>query len=237
MLKKTFIIYLLLIHVLVIVLVMKTDTYSAIMWKLGKHTANSQTEHYINSLYAFQTHLDQQIEGGHDFIIGDSIGQSLNVINLDTPVLNWGIGHNTTDRLLDKLPALTSLKNARRVVVFIGINDLNANRSVNDIVENNSLILQTLSASTRIYWVSAFHMAKDRHNAELINERVTQLNLQMNKLSENDSRTTFLDINSEFSDGSYLKHLYDRGDGLHISPKGYRVITDWINREVLNASE
>lgn len=237
MLKKTFIIYILLIHALVALLVMKTDTYSAVMWKLGKHAANSETEHYINSLYAFQTYLDQQMEGGHDFVIGDSIGQSLNTINLDTPVLNWGIGHNTSSRLLEKLPNLSSLINARKVIIFIGINDLNANRTVSEIVENNKNILKMLSASTQVFWVSTFHMAKGRHNAEIINKRVTQLNSEMKRLSEKDSRAIFLNINSKFSDDGYLNSKYDRGDGLHINREGYRVITEWINREVLNASK
>ncbi|MDT0593611.1 GDSL-type esterase/lipase family protein [Glaciecola petra] len=237
MLKKTFIIYILLIHVLVAVLVIKTDTYHAIMLKLGKQPTNSQTEHYINSLYAFQSYLDQQIESSHDFVVGDSIGQSLNTINLDSPVINWGIGHNTSQRLLEKIASLSSLKNARRVIIFIGINDLNANRSVAEIVENSRGILKMLSTNTQVFWVSTFHMAEDRHNAELINNRVTKLNIEMKNVSQNDPRVTFLNINSEFSQNGYLKKKYDRGDGLHINRDGYRVITEWINREVLNASE
>ena len=61
MLKKLFILYLVLAHILIAVLITKTDTFAVIKWHLGYHQQSDKTLHYINSLYAFQTYQNAQM--------------------------------------------------------------------------------------------------------------------------------------------------------------------------------
>ena len=104
--KKFIIIYGVLVHLFIALLITKTDFFKGLSSSLGYAQTNPLVSHYINNMYKFQQQLNLQIPAQQNFLVGDSIAKSLAATNLNASVINWGIGHNNTELLLNNLDNL-----------------------------------------------------------------------------------------------------------------------------------
>lgn len=229
---KFLIAYLVLAHVFIAYLLVKTDKFNAMMHYLGFSQTNTYIDYYINQSYAFQHFQNQQLKPKANIIVGDSIAKSINILNLSESVINWGIGHNTTELLLNNIDKLSALKSAKNVIFLLGINDLNGKKTAHDVLENYKKLMSSIQSVNNIFIVSITPMHKSHKNAERVNLEVQLLNKLLKNYSREFEHIFFIDTASVLAPSGSLETKFDRGDGLHLNELAYHQITSLLNSKV-----
>jgi hypothetical protein len=141
--------YLIAIHALLVVVLLKSDFIVRVQDKLGASNYPSKsselTDHYHRML-EYHKRMDKNVPDGAVIFIGDSITQGLCVSAVAMPSVNYGIGSDTTFGVSQRLLDYQAVSRAGAVVIAIGINDLKY-RSDNDIAENYRTILEQIQTT------------------------------------------------------------------------------------------
>ncbi|SHI77797.1 GDSL-type esterase/lipase family protein [Propionispora hippei] len=192
------------------------------------------TLHYrVRSLYfSLEPHSVHPI-----VFLGDSMTDEGNWSRLfpQYPVLNRGIGGDSTLGVLHRLQQVTDLKPAK-VFLMIGTNDLCYNRSIPDIMENYQRIIDQVkqkSPETKIYVESVLPFNDELFPArnKRTNSNIKQLNRQIEQLAKN-TGCRYLNLVPAFSDSNGRLPAVYTTDGLHLNELGYQVWRDQISGQV-----
>lgn len=141
-------------------------------------------------------------------------------------VKNRGISGDTTLDILRRLHELYAL-DASKLFLLVGINDLNANTGLENIVERYRIILQRLTQNlpkTEIYVQSVLPVRNRWFPYQ--NQSIQTLNEHLRRLAR-EFDLKYVDLYPAFidSDGQLEQALSD--DGLHLLPAGYQ---RWVKR-------
>lgn len=119
--------YLIGLHLLVAVLIFKTDFIPKVKEKFlpTQMTSNPHGQRMI----VYHKAMDASVPAGATIFLGDSITQGLATAAVAPYSINYGIGSATTSELLSNLPSYKSLERATAVFLMIGINDLGQGKS------------------------------------------------------------------------------------------------------------
>lgn len=188
----------------------------------------------------YYSDLSEHATKGQVVFLGDSITEFYRTSEFfhEYSPYNRGIAGDTTDGVLARLQDNVIVLEPKKVFLCIGTNDLarvkkdKVNYIVNNIIEIVTAIENSLP-DTKVYVVSILpvnrslniysrYVLKSRNNEDIdsINERLKEY------CEEND--VTFIDINTHLKDEKgNLKKEYTL-EGLHISFKGYQVITELL---------
>jgi lysophospholipase L1-like esterase len=223
------VIYVVLLHVLVGVLVAKTDFLPRVGKRLGLVPPDEREEWFAKLALPVveQVRRDRAVAGSALVVLGDSIAEEIDATRLAGDAVNYGIGGDTTRTLLWRLPALGSVEHARAVVVNVGVNDLKY-RPVPAIAADYRALLARLPPSAALVVVSPLPVdeaaAYVRRTPHLRNDALGSLNAALRPVCEERPNCRFLDAWPVFWDGAAggLRPLLHIGDGLHLSPAGSR---------------
>ena len=211
--------YLILLHLLLAVLVLKTDFLPRLTAKLGNNTTHTSDPHVANML-KHQRWMDDAVPAGAIIFLGDSITQSLATAAVAPYSVNYGIGTATTSDLLQAMPNYRSLGRADTVVLAIGINDILRGKQ-EGLSERYRQIVQSIPPSTALVWSGVMPAARTLADPD----QITFANQTIKALCAARPNCVFLDTvillsnNREPNPELFLK------DGLHLSPVGYKT---WI---------
>ena len=133
--------YLVLLHLLLLLVLVKSDFIELAAVKFGKLPKELTPSYY--SLLAFQKRVDEQLSADSVIFIGDSLIQGLAVSEIAPNSVNYGIGADTTLGVLTRLGFYKSLSRARIIFIMIGLNDLKR-RSNAEIITNYQKILEAM---------------------------------------------------------------------------------------------
>lgn len=151
---------------------------------------------------------DSQTEG---FLVNEVFGLR---------VRNRGISSNTTDHVLSRIDDI--LKNhPKRIIVAIGINDLQAGRPVNEVIENIARIMtktRSLSPHTDVVFNAVF---PTRGDYQKLMPEINTFNVQLRQFCHRE-KIAFVDTYSPLLKGDQLDKSYTY-DNLHLNGKGYAV--------------
>jgi lysophospholipase L1-like esterase len=229
-LNRSLIAYLVLLHLLLGLVLVKSDFLQRTRGYLGV-LPPEMTRHY-HDMVAYHRRMDEQVPDGAVVFIGDSITQSLAVSNVSTNSFNYGIGSDTTFGVLQRIGTYRSLNRAETVVLAIGVNDLKR-RDPDEIIRNYEHILEKLPKGMNIV-ISALHPVDDRLQGGLrSNQRIQQVNQSLKQLAEASDLRVYCDITPLLidSDGN-LKAAYHVGDGIHLSAAGYALWTEALRNAI-----
>ncbi len=196
--------------------------------------ASEITEHFHRML-RYHRYADASAPEGAVIFIGDSITQGLSLAAVTPLGVNYGIGSDTTEGVLLRLPAYRSLERASTVVLAIGVNDL-SRRSNEAILVNFQKIIAALPPGPRLLLSAILPLDESvsRRNRGCNAERIIPLNRALAALAQAEpQRITFLNAGPSLVDEvGNLRSEYHVGDGVHLSPEGYAI---WIShlREAL----
>ena len=194
---------------------------------------NPTADYYNRKCEAFKLE-NANFARGQTVFIGDSLtdGCALDVFypDLSTAVYNRGIGGDSTEGVLKRLEfSLFDIKPSR-IVLMIGINDINGMVSNSKILENYGKILseiRTALPEAEVYCVSIMPVNKDLEsytniNAEKTNFRVLEINPEIEALVVSYGYR-FINLHADFcdADGFLKKELSP--DGIHLNHDGYTV--------------
>ena len=153
----------------------------------------------------------------------------------DVPLINLGIGGDTTDGLLNRIDQVTAMQ-PPKIFLMIGTNDLCFYHDIPTTLENYDKILSILHKElpdTTIYIESVlpFNETIFPEAGLRTNNNILKLNEVIKKLAEK-YNDTYLDITPDFTDknGSLPADL--TVDGLHLNQKGYELWRDKISNYV-----
>ena len=176
---------------------------------------------------------------GQTVFIGDSLtdGCALDVFypELSTAAYNRGIGGDSTAGVLKRLEfSLFDIKPSR-IVLMIGINDINGMVPNSEILENYGKILSEIKSAlpeAEVYCVSVMPVNKDIEsytviNAERTNSIVLEINPEIEALTVSYGYR-FINLHADFCDADgFLKKALSP-DGIHLNHDGYTVYSKII---------
>lgn len=166
---------------------------------------------------------------------GDSITEyyDLNKYYEQVPVINSGTSGNTTNDLLGTMTEEVYVYNPTKVVLLIGINDMNKTQDDNAILENIKTITKNIKEKrpkAKLYVESIYPVDRDRYTIlvqnNVDNNRIRRVNAEIEKMCiENDY--VYINMFDELNDETTDKLIYEYSkDGLHLSEEGYKVVTE-----------
>ncbi len=138
-------------------------------------------------------------------------------------IKNRGINSDITRGILQRLNEVVESK-PKKIFIEIGVNDLLHGLTIDSVYDNYKLIIQTIklkSPKTRIYIQSVLPNNWKIYNTDkpVINS-VIILNDKLKDYCQNNG-LIYIDLYSKFLFEQRLNPIYDCGDKLHLSGKGY----------------
>lgn len=221
--KKTCIAYLVFIHVLLAVVIVKSDFVQRVSARFG--FATQELPGHYQAMADFQDRVDQNVLAQSVLFIGDSHIQGLAVSAVSARAVNFGIGGDTTVGVMKRLRNYRSLKSAKAVVLAVGFNDLRF-RSNDKIVENLREILAFFDERVKVVLCAVIPVGEKEHEA--FNERISNLNAALENSAKRHGNVIYLDSFTELLTAQgYLPATYHLPDAIHLSERGY---AHWISR-------
>jgi lysophospholipase L1-like esterase len=236
LLRATALVYVLLLHVLVGVLVGKTDFLTRAGRRLGLVPPEEKFSELVVSVVE-QARVDRLTTGAALVVVGDSIAEQIDASRLAGDAINYGISGDTVRTLLWRLPVLRSIEHARAVVVNIGVNDL-MHRPIPAIAADYRALLSSLPSSAALVMISPLpvdeKVASIRRSPHLRNATLRSLNAALRPMCEASPNCHFLDVWPVFGDGAAggLRPSLHNGDGQHLSPEGSRALEGLIRAAI-----
>lgn len=225
------IVYLVVLHLLLAVTIVKFDTVQRLAEKLS--FIESRHQWHYRQMMAFHRRIDTCVPERAVLFIGDSFIQGMCVAAISDRAVNFGIGGDTTEGVLKRLPDYTSLKRARAIVLAVGYNDLRE-RDNDAILKNCRDILRLIPEDVPILVCSVLP-TDERCRQERYNKRIDILNLAVAEVCSSMKHCHFIDIATKLKDceGNLSVH-YHEGDGIHLNNEGYRIYNDAIKSSLIH---
>lgn len=216
--------YILLLHLMVAILAVKTDFICKFHTKLC-FVSSVRTNEFIQDMLVFHMRMDKNIPDASVIFFGDSIMQSLATGAVTSNTVNYGIGGETSSDLLYALSQYSySLKQARAIVIAIGINDF-FNDIDNGFDQRYAEIITRLPPEKPLI-LSAIMPAALPKNARFSLDDIVRANARIKSQCAAHARCVFVDIWHVLANQhNQLQRQYFLADGIHLSPDGYQ---QWI---------
>jgi lysophospholipase L1-like esterase len=204
----------------------KIFPFEQIQWikahTIGKIIADTNSAHYNDRVELFKLSNPKY----PIVMLGDSITEYGNwneLLNRNN-ILNRGIGGDTTKGVLQRMEYLGS--EPQYCFLMIGINDLAAKETVENIFNNYLKIINTLQSKKITPIIQSTLLTNnelkiDNKKVELLNEKIKELSKERN--------INFIDLNKKLAPNGILLKKYTI-DGVHLNTQGYII---WKN-ELIN---
>ncbi|MDR3263056.1 MAG: GDSL-type esterase/lipase family protein [Clostridiales bacterium] len=181
---------------------------------------------------------NKSFESGQIVFIGDSITEGYDLAHyydLPLKVYNRGIGGDTTKGVIDRLKLSLYAIKPSVVVVLIGINDLNANKSAEYVLDNYRSILENVKQNlpeAEVFVQSVYPVRDIEYRIEKSTDAILKVNSELKPLAQSFGYT-YIELFGILEDGEkHLKKNYSK-DGLHPNAVAYEAVTAEILKYLL----
>ncbi len=189
----------------------------------------SEPAHYKSRLSLFKA---QKTTSGKIIFLGNSITEvgKWRPLLKDSSVINRGISGDNTFGVLARLDEVVSHKPSK-IFLMIGVNDLSKKIPNAIIIQNIFLIVSRIhseSPKTQVFVQSILPVNPSHKKfppAFSHQAAIEEINAQLRKYHEA-LKYTYVDLFSEFLDGSHQLDVKYSTDGLHLNAAGY---AHWVN--------
>lgn len=199
------------------------------------------SQDYYDKKVAQFTMENGNFSKGQIVFIGDSITDLYHLDDyyqdLSLRTYNRGIGGDVTGMLLKRIQVSLYDLEPTKVVLMIGINDINGGVSTDTILENYDNILKGIKTklpSAKVYTMSILPINSDLPSYVDVNkstERILTINEEIKTMTTNYSYK-YMDLFSLVKDDkNHLKKEYSL-DGIHLSEQGFVTWTNLIKPEL-----
>ncbi|MET1256753.1 GDSL-type esterase/lipase family protein [Aliikangiella maris] len=168
---------------------------------------------------------------------GDSHIQGLLVQAINPASVNFGIGTDTTEGLLRRLPTYKSIKNAKAIVILIGANDLDY-RDAQQVIANYQkivyLLKQQIGEETPLIFNGIFPVDESISNETGRNERALFINRWLENYARTNAGVYFVDIYDKLIDErNSLNFNYHVGDGVHLNSRANAIWIEVLKQKLI----
>ena len=176
---------------------------------------------FYRRMVASHLRQDALVPSNSVYFLGDSHIQGLYTGGIG---VNYGIGSDTTEGLIARIPKYVSMQKAAKAFIEIGCNDREDDGV--KLAENILKVVDALPLANGIHLISLLPSA-GRHSRGNGAKQIANKILRDNK----SNRFVFIDIYQILSDNNGdLKSCYDSGDGVHLNGEGYRILLSEIGK-------
>lgn len=153
-------------------------------------------------------------------------------------VENRGIGGDNTYGMLDRLPDILK-SSPRKIFLMAGINDLTANRPVEEIAANIAKMSEMIHAACpdcKLYIQSVLPVNDARLAYPAIkgkNPQVKELNASLEALCDRTPWATYVDLWPLLADAQGELRLELTKDGIHLHPAAYQLWVEHLRKQKL----
>lgn len=154
-------------------------------------------------------------------------------------VVNSGVDGNTTDNILNNMKERVYDYNPSKVLILIGTNDITNDKNVDEIFDNIKKIIEQIRENrpyAEIYLESIYPVNDtddSKINHEMVNGRkndtIKEINSKLREYSKKND-VIYIDMYSKLSDDDGNLKLDYTKEGLHLSDKGYEVVTKVLEK-------
>lgn len=162
-------------------------------------------------------------------LVGDSITECFNTKKLlsNFNIINKGISGNNSRDVLNRIQDIISSENFDIVFILIGTNDIAQGFTDESIINNIKRIADIAAQKVERNNIFITSILPTRNNDLRPNERITELNLKLQKLT-NESSTSYLNLHSLFADETKKLNFEYTDDGLHLNDLAYLRWADFL---------
>ena len=184
-----------------------------------------------------EVEFDLELVTPHYLFLGDSITEQYDLEKYfkNYSVVNSGVGGNLTDDILNNLQDRAYKYNPSTVFLLIGTNDVNQNKSAEDIYDNIEKIVEEIQIHlprARIIVLSILPSA-ETWSLDDSNDKRVKIN-DMLKKQYHKSDVQYIDLYSilKEEDSNKINKDYTT-DGLHLNKNGYALISKKIKEYMI----
>jgi len=201
-------------------------------WARSLGFPDSNMQWFHAQTVKFHLRIDACAPRGAVLFIGDSFIQGLCVTEVEPGAINFGIGGDTTDDVLARLPRYTSVAHAGAVVFAVGDNDLRKGFSHERIVVNYRQMLAMIPAEVPVFFCSLTPTGEGVDGSP-INKKIAELNRALTTVCASRPQCHYVDLSSQLADAQgRLQPQFDDGDGLHLNAAGNRLCLEKLQESL-----
>ena len=169
-------VYLLVVHLFLAVVLWKSNFIEKIEARLG---ISGPILSFHERMVDYHRSMDGSIPEGSVLFIGDSITQALATSAVTNHSVNFGIGSDTTQDVIDRLPLYKSVERAKTVVLAIGINDIYQGLDPGDTLVNFKRIFEYIPSNVLVIATSIIPIGSGAERKGFTNAKILSLNSEM----------------------------------------------------------
>jgi lysophospholipase L1-like esterase len=247
--KRVPITYVVALHLLLALVLLKSDFLARVQWKLntlGKPQPAKETPEitpHFHRMLRYHSRMDGNVPEQAIVFIGDSIMQGLCVTAIGHPSVNYGIGSDTTAGVLQRLPEYESIARASVVVLAIGVNDMKRRPNA-DILRNISAIVERIPDTVPVIISALLPLNEEARQKRVPNwtgaslERINALNNDLSQLERSRGVLEFVNAGPDLVDetGNLSATLHD-GDGVHLNAAGNAIWIEHLKEGIKRAQQ
>lgn len=222
--------YLVLLHVVIGVLL--SGRGRRLVPALSSQDQSLKRDYFQSQMTTFHRRIDEMAQPRSVIFIGASEIQGIDVGQICDRALNFGIGGDTTEGVLRRLPVYASLATARAVVLSIGYNDLGRTHN-QDVLFNIETILERIPSDLPVF-LCPITMVDENLIKHVNNDRIGEFNQALSKLGRRFDNVVFVEVSQELS-GKELssKTRILEKDGCHLNLQGRRIWSEAVRKLLL----
>jgi len=219
--------YLIAVHALLVVALVKTDLIPRVAIKFGLvKPLIPEEESIIPRLREVHQQMDSSVPAGAIIFLGDSITMALATAAIAPFAVNYGIGWQRSDQLIKSMDIYQSIKRAGRVVITIGTNDVLQGRE-SGIESRYQAILAKIPSNVAVIMSSVPPIGDIEFGGRKIADtKVRYAVASAKRACEADRRCRFVNAYEALTSNRSPLPGVLLGDGVHLAPKGYEL---WIS--------
>ena len=228
--------YLVIMHLLLVLVLWKSDFVNKVQNKLGIST--SETLSFYEHMTLYHQRMDSSIPEDATIFIGDSITQALATSAITQMGVNFGIGTDTTQGVVERLPLYQSIQRSKAVVLAIGVNDIYQQVDGLDTRANYRNILNAIPSDIPVITASVLPIGAVAERKHFTNADIVLLNNDIKALTHEYPNVLYLDTSKSLSDDAgFLQTQLHIGDGVHLSDEGYQILIELLVQSLAVHSE
>ena len=225
------------VYLIVIALLVVAVVTVSVLWGIAAKEYASEPSYYDQKCASFAKQ-NSNLSKGQIVFIGDSLTDFYHLddyfTTLPLATYNRGIAGDTSGGVLDRLQISLFDIAPSKIVLMIGINDINGGKSLEDILTNYRAILTSIKENlpaAEVICESVLPMnatvANYKIDLDAGTEKIKALNVGIQALAQ-EKGCPFVNLYPLLSDGNdHLVEGYST-DGLHLSAAGYAVVADAV---------
>lgn len=225
LLKLSALPYFIILHCVLAALLLSPSLYYKLQSKLNTKAHDIKVNYFRAATKTMLSRQEANSENNMIYFIGDSMVQGLNTATLGNNVLNLGIGHDKSLDVLSRLIDYKNAKQANKIIVSVGINDLN-NYSLQTAKDNYLKLFKHLLSYKNVFLQGVLPVNLGSESSTL-NKKINAFNQYIWELALGQANVQYIAPPSALTNKQKaLSQNLHIGDGLHLNRKGYKI---WID--------